>query len=177
MTAYNTQRGGTGSTAEFTILETDVYLMEIVKSTIEENQYADPNKDGSKPEQLVLTWQVYELTQDQAETEGAEDYLEQKVWQRLAPYYGPVRDGGVSKFKAFIDGLRDQGLLEDFDPQAFEPESLVGIKQRVSVEKYTKGQGPNAGKPGNKVVTVMPLRRKAPTKKAAPRLKEEEEVF
>jgi hypothetical protein len=158
-TTINTQaRQGNGST-EFKLLETDVYRMKIAAATLEEDQYADPQGDGSKPIRLVLRWEVTEATEDQDE-----DVVGNAVWHRLNPWYGSVRDGGASKFKAFIEQLRDQGLLADFNPQAFDVESLVRIEQRVSVEKYSKTMGPNAGKPGNKVVSVLPLRR---TKRAA----------
>lgn len=162
MTVIDTQARTGGSTGEFTILETDVYRMKITSAAVEENKYADPRPDGSRPQQLVLCWEVSDVTEEQDES-----LIGAKVWHRINPYYGPVRDGGVSKFKAFIDMLREQGHLPDFAPNAFDIDTLVGIEQRVNVEKYTKGQGPNAGQLGNKVVGVLPLRRPRRTAPAA----------
>lgn len=162
MTIINTQaRSGGGSDKAFVVLPTDVYRMKITKATIEENRFADPLNDGTKPQQIVITWEMTQLSEDQqdAADEAGEDWSTCAVWQRFNPYYGPVRDGGVSKFKAFIDALREQGYLEDFDPNTFDTDSLLGVEQRVSVEKYKKSQGENAGKPGNKVVSVLPLKR------------------
>lgn len=160
MAVINTQarRGGSAS-GEMELLETDVYRMKIARAVIEENQYADPLADGTKPDQLVLTWEVTEPIGEQDD-----EVVGLAVWQRINPYYGPVRDGGVSKFKAFIDSLAEQGLLKDFNPAEFDTDDLVGLEQRVSVENYIKSQGPNTGKPGNKVVAILPLSRKKANK-------------
>jgi hypothetical protein len=158
MAVINTQGRGS-KTSEFALLETDVYRMKIARASIEQNQYAEDQPDGTKPDQLVLCWEVTEPIGEQDE-----EVAGLSVWQRLNPYYGPVRDGGVSKFKQFIDMLRQQGHLADFDPNAFDTDALLGIEQRVSVEQYIKSQGPNVGKPGNKVTGVLPLR---PLKKGA----------
>lgn len=176
MAVINTQQSG-GRPADAVILPTDVYLMEIMDAVIEDDQFAEPRKDGSKQQRIVVTWEVYALTPEQQEVgEESEPFLNQRVWQRFAPYYGPVRDGGDSKFKAFIDMLREQGYLKEFDPMMFDTDALVGIKQRVSVENYKKTMGPNAGQPGNKVVSVLPIRRgKASAVKAAPKGTVEEE--
>lgn len=154
MAVINTHKGTGSGTGEFTLLETDVYRMQIKAADLQEDQYADVNRDGSRPERLVLRWEVTQVTDEQDEAA-----LGCAVWQRFNPYYGPVRDGGVSKFQQFIDGLRVQGYLADFDPELFDTDSLIGIEQRVSVEKHIKSMGPNAGKPGNKVSSVLPLRR------------------
>lgn len=161
MGIINTQaRTGGASTSNFVVLPSDVYRMKIIKSVVEENRFADPNKDGSKPLQVVITWEVTTLTEEQldAMAEAEEDWDTATVWQRINPFYGPVRAGGVSKFQAFIDALVAQGYLAGFDPAAFDPDSLVGIEQRVNVERYIKSQGDNSGQPGNKVVSVLPLK-------------------
>lgn len=143
-------------TGEFALLETDVYRMKIVRATIEADQFAEKRKDGTQPDKLVLCWEVSE-----AGPEQDEDVVGLSVWQRMSPYYGTIREGGVSKFKAFLDSLADQGLIE-LDPSAgFDTDSLIGIEQRVSVEKYTKTMGQNAGQPGNRVSAILPLKRKA----------------
>lgn len=176
-----TARRSGGEGKDFVILPSDVYRMKIVKSAIEENRFADVLPDGTRPMQLVLTWEVTALTEEQQEAadEAGEEWVGAAVWQRINPYYGPVRDGGVSRFQAFVDMLREQGY--DINPEAFDPESLVGIEQRVNVEKYTKSMGENAGRPGNKVVSVMPIRRKGGDKAAGRnvprRLAEDEELF
>lgn len=165
MTVINTQQRSGSKGGEFTLLETDVYKAKIAAATVEEDQYAEPLNDGTKPEKLVLRWEVTEVTDEQDE-----DAVGCAVWQRLAPYYGEVRDGGPSKFKAFIDSLREQGHLADFNPLAFDVETLINIQQRISVEKYKKTMGPNVGKDGNKVVSVMPIkgkRAKAPAQPVA----------
>lgn len=155
MAVINTQSRKSGNgTGEFILLETDVYRMKIADALLEEDQFAEPLNDGSKPIKLVLRWEVTEAGDDQDE-----EVVGCAVWQRFNPYYGTVREGGPSKFKAFIDALREQGHLKEFDPGAFDTDQLVGIEQRVSVEKYTKTMGANAGKPGNKVVGVLPLKR------------------
>lgn len=154
MAVINTQ-GRSGSAKSMVLLETDVYRMKIARASIEEDQFADPNKDGTKPERLVLCWEVTEAIGEQDD-----EVIGLSVWHRINPYYGAVRDGGISKFKAFIDSLRAQGHLAEFDPNAFDTDSLLGIEQRVSVENYIKGQGVNAGQPGNKVTGILPLRAK-----------------
>jgi hypothetical protein len=57
----------------------------------------------------------------------------------------------------FIDSLRSQGLLEDFDPEEGEIDSdwFEGIEQRVTVGVNAKGY--------NTVVMISPLRKKGPT--------------
>ena len=157
MPVINTQKSkGGNSNGSMALLETDVYRMAIKRAVLEQDQYAEPLADGSKPEKLVLTWEVTTVTDEQ--DDGC---IGLAVWQRFNPYYGPVRDGGVSKFKAFIDALREQNYLPDFDANLFDTDSLVGIEQRVSVEKYAKTMGPNAGQPGNRIASILPLKRKA----------------
>lgn len=155
-----TERMNNGTGEERPILPTDVYRMKIVDAGLEEDNLSKPNRDGSKPIKLVLTWEVASLSAEQQESadELEQEWVGVRVWQRLNPYYGPVRDGGVSKFQQFIDDLRKQGHLADFSLDAFDVETLVGIEQRVTVQEYIKSMGPNAGKPGNKIVGVAPLR-------------------
>lgn len=145
------QNGGNGG--DFQLLETDIYKAKIAEAAIEEDRFAEPNKDGSKPTKLLIRWEVTEANEEQDD-----GVVGCAVWQRLNPWYGTTRDGGPSKFKAFLDSLRDQGLLPEFDDE-FDLDMLPGIEQRISVEKYTKTMGNNAGQPGNKVLSVAPLRR------------------
>lgn len=165
MPVINTQKskgGNGGGNGTMTLLETDVYRMQIKRAVIEEDQFAEALADGKRPEKLVLTWEVSSVTEEQ--DEGCVGLA---VWQRFNPYYGPVRDGGVSKFKAFIDSLREQGFLPDFDANMFDTDSLIGIEQRVSVEKYIKEMGVNKGSPGNRIASILPLKRKAQAAKPA----------
>jgi len=162
--------GGSTMSGERPILPTDIYRMKIIECGIEENKLDAPNKDGSFKKQIVITWEMAALTEEQQEIadERGEDWSEVRVWQRMNPYYGDVKDGGPSKFKAFIDKLRAAGYLPGFDLDAFDTDSLVGAEMRVSVSEYLKTMGPNVGKPGNKVLDVTPLRQKG-TPKQAPR--------
>lgn len=160
----NTQeRRGGAQSGDFKLLNTDVYRAKIAEAKIEEDRFGEPQSDGSLPLQLVVRWEVTEVTDEQDD-----ECVGCAVWQRINPWYGITRAGPPSKFKTFIDALREQGLVADFDPTAFDPSILDGIEQRISVEKYTKGKGQNAGQPGNKVTAVLPLR----TKKAKKMIEE-----
>ena len=161
------ERRGKSTSGDMELLETDVYRMKITRAVIEDDQYGEPDKNGLLPVKLVLTWEVSGVTDEQDA-----DCMGLAVWQRFNPYYGMVRDGGPSKFKAFLDGLAEQDLLPDFNPaNPFDTDMLVGIEQRVNVENYAKTMGPNAGKPGNRVVGTLPLKRKAAAKAAKPEAK------
>lgn len=180
------ERAKNGTGEERPILPTDSYRMKVIDAKIEENNLAKPNRDGSKPLDVVITWEITVLTDEQREVaeERGEDWDTVRVWQRLNPYYGDVKDGGPSKFKAFIDLLRKQGHLQNFSLEAFDVETLVGIEQKVSVLEHIKTMGPNAGKPGNKVAGVAPLRKARNTPQpvtapqaTAPALADDEELF
>lgn len=147
----------------YEVLPTDIYIMKITEAAIEEDKFAEANRDGTKPVKLVLTWEIDRLTAEQQE---AGIRLGEKVWQRLNPFYGLVKAGGPSKFKAFVDSLIEQGLL----PEKFTTTDLVGIVQRVAIEEYTKTMGQNAGSQGNRVTSVasMAPRRRQATPKPAP---------
>lgn len=162
MAVVNLQQRTGGTGGDFELLESDVYRMKVADVKLEEDQFADASPDGTRPVKVVIRWEVTEAGEDQDD-----DIVGRAVWQRFNPYYGDVRDGGPSKFKAFIDGLREQDLLPAFDPAAFDTAVLVGVEQKVSVEKYIKTMGKNAGQPGNKVVSVMPLRRAKKAKAAS----------
>lgn len=162
MATLNLKAHSNGSRGTFSLLETDVYRMKIARASIEADQFAEARKDGTQPEKLVLCWEVTEASPEQDDS-----VVGLSVWQRINPYYGTVREGGVSKFKAFLDSLEDQGLLT-IDLENFDTDSLIGVEQRISVEKYIKTMGANAGQPGNRVATILPLRRRKAPAKAAP---------
>jgi hypothetical protein len=155
-----------GSGEERAVLPTDTYRMKIIDAVIEDDRWAKPNRDGSQPQVLALTFEVSNLTDEQADTaaELEEDWSEVRVWKRFNPFYGPVKAGGPSKFKAFIDDLVGWGLLNIPDMNAFDVESLCGIELKCSVENYIKQQGENAGKPGNRINAFAPVRVKGAKK-------------
>jgi len=164
MAVVNLQaRTGGSQQGEFKLLETDVYRAKIADVTMEEDRFAQPNADGARPMKLVIRWEVTEAGEEQDD-----DCVGQAVWQRFNPYYGTVKEGGPSKFMAFIDALKEQDLLPGFDPGAFDTAMLLNIEQKISVENYIKTMGDNAGKPGNKVLMVMPLKRAKKAKEAKP---------
>lgn len=147
---WNTETPEQGG-GDWTPLPTDTYVMKITDAEMEEDIFAKPDRDGNQPQKLKLTWEIAKLTPEQEE---AGIRLGEKVWHRINPYFGTVKDGGPSKFMAFVQSLVGQGLLPSGD---FTPSDFVGITQRVLVEEYTKTMGANAGKPGNKVTSVAPL--------------------
>lgn len=147
---WNTNEPATGG-GGYEVLPTDTYVMTIAEAAMEDDKFASPDRDGNQPQKLVLTWEVSKLSPEQ---EDAGIKLGEKVWHRINPYFGTVKDGGPSKFMAFVQSLVGQGLLPSGD---FTPSDFVGITQRVLVEEYIKTMGANAGKPGNKVTSVAPL--------------------
>lgn len=140
--------------AVYELLETDVYEMTIDTCMYQQSRFKN-DKTGEFPMEYVIVW--------------VEPETDSKVWQHFNPFYGTTKTGAPSRWKEFIDSLADQDMLPDGE---FEPETtLPGIKQRVSVQKYIKTQGENAGKEGNKVTAVLPLKpRRSP--KPAPKVPE-----
>ena len=147
----------------FAILPSDIYRMKIVKADIQQNQFAEPNDDGTYPDQLVLCWEVSAAIGEQDES-----VIGLSVWQRLAPWYG-VGKRGPSKFKLLIDSLIEQGIFDPIDPDTMDTDWFLGIEQRVNVEEYIKTMGKNTGQPGNRIVNILPLTvAKKPVKTTAP---------
>jgi hypothetical protein len=152
MPRINTQQN---TSKVFALLETDIYRMVIKKADVEADKYAEPDENGNLPDKIVLIWEVYEATEDQDES-----VVGMSVWQRMAPWYGTSKRG-PSPFKMLIDSLLEQEMITEFDPEDFDTDVLVGVKQRVNIEKYIKTMGPNKGEDGNRVVGgPMPLTRK-----------------
>jgi hypothetical protein len=147
---WNTQQPAESSST-YEVLPTDTYVMKVAEAVIEDDKFATPSRDGTQPQKLVLTWEISKLTPEQ-ETAGIA--LGEKVWQRINPYYGTVKDGGPSKFMALVQSLVEQKMLPEGD---FEASDFVGVTQRVLVEEYIKTMGANAGKPGNRIASVAPL--------------------
>jgi hypothetical protein len=111
--------------------ELSPYYMRIRSAETALSNFKD--KDGNDQYQLLLTWELTRLTDEQVEAEVDESRW---VKQWISLYYGETAKG-PSKLKVFIDELRSQGLLEDFDPDAEELEVdddwFVGIEQKVTL--------------------------------------------
>jgi hypothetical protein len=148
---------------EFTLLDTDIYRMVIKKAEIAPNQYAEPDENGVYPDQLLIVWEVFE-----AGPEQEDGVVGNAVFQRMAPWYGAGKRG-PSQFKVLADALIAQGHAIDLSD--FDPDALVGIKQRVSVELYTKTMGKNAGQPGNRIVGAPKPLKKQPAAPSVPAVK------
>lgn len=174
----NLTGGASGTTIDRAVIPTDMYRMRCVEAEIKDNTFEKPNKDGTLPQKLATVWEITSLTEEQAESaaDAAEVWIGVRIWKDFAPYYGDVKDGGPSKLKEFIDSLRTQGYLANFDPNDFDPNVLVGIEQKVSVLSYIKTMGPNTGQPGNKIAGFAALRAKknGDKPKPAPRTGDDE---
>jgi len=154
--ALNTGNGETGEGYE--VYPADTYLCEIKEFQHKLSNFKD-DKTGEDKYEFEITWEVYQLSGEQIEA-GLTTGKWFKQW--FSEYYGPTRNGD-SKFKQFIDGLRAQGYLPDFDQSNFDTDDMIGIKQKVTVTEGTKKDGT----PINKVVGTAPLKlqRRAPAAK------------
>lgn len=150
---------GGGSTQEYVVLPNDSYRMKVIESRLEDDTFSKPNRDGSLPQKIALTFEITTLTDEQedAANEREEEWDTVKIWHRFNPFYGDVRAGGPSKFKEFLDNLVEWGLL-NLNLEAFDPASLEGLELKCSVIKYTKTMGVNVGQPGNKITGFAPVR-------------------
>ncbi len=156
-----TQRtGGSGMAGTRAILPTDSYRMRILEAKMEDDTFSKPDRDGTLPQKLALTFEVTSLTDEQEEiaAEREEEWDKVRIWHRFNPYYGTVREGGPSKFKEFLDNLVGWGLLPVLNLEAFEVESLAGIELKCSVVEYLKTMGVNQGQPGNKITGFAAVR-------------------
>jgi len=150
-----------GGSDERPILPTDMYRMKIIDAKLEDDKWAKPDRDGTLPIKLALTFEIATLSEEQqdAAKEAGQEWDEVRIWHRFNPFYGNVKAGGPSKFKAFIDDLVSWGLLVVPDMNAFDVETLVGIELKCSVAEYTKTMGDNAGQPGNKITAFAAVRK------------------
>ena len=140
-------RTGSSTSNEYEVFPADTYYCRIAKSEVTESKFKD--KDGNAQFQLALVWEVSRLTAEQEEAD-----LETGKWFRqwFSLYYGETQRG-PSQLKTFVDSLSAQGLIE-FDPDAFDPDALIGIEQRVSVGvKFAQD-----GREVNQVLGVAPLK-------------------
>lgn len=145
-----------GSTEkEWVPFETGEYVMRIADAKIAPSNF--PDEDGNHPEEFTVRWELDEWRSEFDET----GYMQkQAVFQHMRPWYGESRRG-PSKFKEFVDTLVKAGLVPE---QAEDVDVFLGIRARVLVQRYTKGEqaGINKGKPGNKVVGVAPIKNGKP---------------
>lgn len=138
------------------------YILTIDDAKIEEDQFAKPNKDGSQPEKLVVTW----LLEDGDVTPKMRKRgvkAGRKIWSRYGLFYYTKADGSDTALKMFLDAIDGQlnaeGVafsVDDLEGLYDEPGILVGIKARCLVEVYTKTKGARAGEKDNRVLKVLP---------------------
>lgn len=153
MPNFNTNNPETTDGQEWEPLATGQYLMKIAEAQVAPSPFE--NEDGGHDDQLKIVWELAEWL---PEYENNNYKQGQRVYQQMRPWYGSGKRGD-SKFKQFVDGLLAQGLIKpefyiaDAD-NASNQGDLIGIKQLVMVERYIKGQGKNAGQPGNRVLAV-----------------------
>lgn len=153
---------GEGETESYEVYPAGTYFCEVKKADYIKSQFKD-ERTGEDKYQIEITWEVFKLTDEQAEA-GLTTGKWFKQW--VEPFYGPTKNG-VSKFKALIDTMRGEGHLPEFDPNDFDTDDLVGIRQRVMVIEGTKKDGT----PVNKVSSTASLklqRRAQPAQAAAP---------
>lgn len=153
--------GGSGTGEARPVLPTDIYRMKCIEAKMQDNTFEKPGKDGTLPQQIVLTFEMSQLTDEQQEAmeEADEDWTSVRIWHRFAPYYGDVKAGGPSKLKEFLDNLVAWGLIPTLDEEVgFDLETLTTVELKCSVLRYAKTMGENAGKPGNKITGFAPVR-------------------
>lgn len=181
MTVLNlNQRTSGGMSGEARpVLPTDIYRMRCIEAKMQDNTFEKPNKDGSLPQQVVLTFEMSQLTDEQQELmeEADEDWTTIRIWHRFAPYYGDVKAGGPSKLKEFLDNLVSWGSIPPLDVEAgIDLESLAGVELKCSVLNYIKTMGVNLGNPGNKITGFAAVRAGKKAKNTPVPLKSVEEI-
>ena len=149
---------GNAAAGQYEPLPADTYLMKVREAKVTESRFVN-EKSGENDLQVEITWEIVKLTTEQAEA-GADPKRWVKQW--VGFYYGETKNG-PSKFKALIDGLRSQGLLEEFDESSgeFDPDWLVGIEQRVLLTtsgSWNKVVGVSAPLKSKKSVKAEPKR-------------------
>lgn len=128
MPVYAMKMGNAAAAGQYEPLPADTYLMKVREAKVTESRFVN-EKSGENDLQVEITWEIVKLTTEQEEA-GADPKRWVKQW--VGFYYGETKNG-PSKFKALIDGLCSQGLLEEFDAASgeFDPDWLLGIEQRV----------------------------------------------
>jgi hypothetical protein len=148
MAVFDTTAPQEPTTQDWTPLATGEYVMKIADATIAPSQFPDEN--GEFPEQLTVVW---ELDEWREEFDDAGYFKGQRVYQRMKPTLRPSSKG-PSNLAKIATPLIEAGLI----PPKFEEGDLIGHRMKVLVENYPKTMGPNKGKPGNKVLTVSPIK-------------------
>lgn len=147
------------------VLPDGEYTLTVDDAKIEEDQFAQPEKDGTIPQKLVITWLLEEqdITPKQRKR-GAKPG--KKIWSRYGLFYYTKSDGNDTAFKALLTALdgatNNEGICFDIagfeaNAEAFEPADLIGIKATCLVETYKKTKGVNVGQDANKVTKVLPM--------------------
>ena len=164
MPVYAMKTGNAAAAGQYEPLPADTYLMKVREAKVTESRFVN-EKTGENDLQVEITWEIVKLTTEQAEA-GADPKRWVKQW--VGFYYGETKNG-PSKFKALIDGLCSQGLLEEFDATSgeFDPDWLLGIEQRVLLT--TSGSW-------NKVVGVSAPLKSKKSAKAEPKRNEPKPV-
>ena len=164
MPVYAMKTGNAAADGQYEPLPADTYLMKVREAKVTESRFVN-EKSGENDLQVEITWEIVKLTTEQAEA-GADPKRWVKQW--VGFYYGGTKSG-PSKFKALIDGLCSQGLLEEFDATSgeFDPDWLLGIEQRVML---------NASGSWNKVVGVSAPLKSKKSAKAEPKRNEPKPV-
>ena len=137
----------------------EVFVLTINDAKIEVDEYAKPEADGTKPEKLVITWELEaeDITRKQKRM-GVE--AGKRIWQRLALFYYVKEDGMPTQLKAVLDALdgreNGEGLIFTVDVAALyeDPGMLVGIKAPCRVEQYAKTKGARKGEFDNRIAKV-----------------------
>ena len=158
MPVYAMKTGNAAAAGQYEPLPADTYLMRIREAKVTESRFVN-EKSGENDLQVEITWEIVKLTTEQAEA-GADPKRWVKQW--VGFYYGETKNG-PSKFKALIDGLCSQGLLEEFDATSgeFDPDWLLGIEQRVLLTtsgSWNKVVGVSAPLKSKKSVKAEPKR-------------------
>jgi hypothetical protein len=160
--AIITERAAGEGKVSALIPDKEEVILTIIDAKIEENKYADPEPDGTLPEQLCITWELQDADitrrQKKAGITGGK-----RIWQRLGLYYYVRENGLPTAFKDTIDNLEgyenEEGIAFAFDSATFEDnvEDLIGIKAPCVVEQYAKKMGPNKGEIANRIIKVKPF--------------------
>lgn len=142
--------GGEGET-QYKPLPADTYHMKIRDSKdVPSKKYFED--DGSPKLQHEITWEIVRLTEDQEDDPAVDPNRWVKQWFTM--YYGVNRkDGKPSKYKVFVDKLRECGFLEEFDPadNTIDPDWFFDIEMMVTLD--VNGEW-------NNVAMIAPVKRR-----------------
>jgi hypothetical protein len=158
-----TQAPAGGGSSE--VLPDGEYVLTIDDAKIEEDQFAELERDGSRPQKLVITWLLDEAdVTPRQKKRGAK--AGKKIWSRYGLFFYTKANGEDTALKALLttldgyansEGVAFSAEAFETEPDAFDPYDLVGIKARCLVETYKKSKGANIGQSANKVTKVLPV--------------------